>query len=853
MKRTTTIVTGVVGALVAASAVAQEAETESSLALEEIVVTARLAEESLQDVPLSVSAFTSKDIESAGLSSIADLAALTPGFSFREGFGRSNDRPVIRGMSNIQGEANASFFIDGIFVSGPISGYGLDNLERVEVIRGPQSALFGRRTFAGAINYVTKRPTDEFTARVKGTAGNYGLVDGSFSVSGPILPGQLRFTLNSRYYDREGMYTNTVTGERDVGGERSKSVDGSMLWTPVDWFDATLRANYAVDDDDHFAIVRLGDPTSGLPGAEIRNCYQPVAGTRRRGYHCGEIKTPDEAGINTAQFDAAGLPHGLQRNLFRSSLQMNAYASGYTFTSTTAWNTSSTYQATDQDYSSLRGFGGAFETATFNDAEDWSQEFRVSSPTDGRFRWVAGVSQFEEQPGRVQETATLNVGLPGQPDRAPTITPQLIDAHTTNRAVFGLVEFKVTDTFAVTAEGRYAEDKIEAGGTSTYQKAAASGFVPGSYSTGCTVRNTPTGAAPNSQALTCTNVFDNDETFSSFLPRFTATWMPGDDLTVYAQYAKGNKPGGFNADANNARATPTDRANLETLDLRAFEEEEADSYELGLKTRWLDGKLQVNAAAYFIDWSNQQLTQSQSVFEEGRANLPAGAPQPQFLTSYTTNLGKSEIRGVELDVLARLTRYWDMHFTYALQDTEIKSYFSSDQADLIFAGPYTPSCVVGTPCYTAYLAAGDTAGNELPRVPKHSGSVASTVTWPVTDAGSLVWRTDYAYESSRWAQVHNLASTGKSHIVNMRLGWETENWTLTAWVDNLTEDDTAVDILRYIDPASPFFNPGVPSGSITVPVQPPLAGTTASTNLRDFAISLPAKRTYGLTFTYELF
>jgi outer membrane receptor protein involved in Fe transport len=150
------------------------------LQLEEIIVTARKTEESLQDVPIAITAFTAQAIEEAGIESVVDLASQTPGFSFNQGFGRSgggnadaSSRPSIRGMSSILGTANASFFVDGIFVSGNPTSYQLDNLERVEVIRGPQSALFGRQTFGGAINFVTRRPTDETRGQVNLTGGEH--------------------------------------------------------------------------------------------------------------------------------------------------------------------------------------------------------------------------------------------------------------------------------------------------------------------------------------------------------------------------------------------------------------------------------------------------------------------------------------------------------------------------------------------------------------------------------------------------------------------------------------------------------------------------------------------------------
>lgn len=805
----------------------------------EVVVTARRAEESLQKVPLSITALGAKDLEAAGISSVEDIAALTPGFSFRNGFGRGFQRPVIRGMANIGGAANAAFFIDGIYVNGPISGYNIDNLERVEVIRGPQSALFGRSTFAGAINYVTRKPTDDFEGSIKATAGNYGHQDISMWASGPIIDGVLRFQMNGNYYNRDGQYTNLVSGKKDVGGERTKSIGTVLDWQPVDWFDATLRANYSLNDDEQPAIVRLGGPGTGLSADEVRNCYQPTAGTRRRGYFCGQVPTPDFVSMNTQEFDAAGIEQGQQTKLFRSSLVMNAYLSDYTFSSTTSWDRITNDVASDQDYSATRGFGGAFETLAANGEDSWSQELRVASARNGRLRWQAGLYTYENNPDPTALAANLVANLvAGQPDLPAVFTPQSVDSSTRNEAAFAMVEFDLLDQLTLTAEGRYAKDTIHTGGRSAFAKSANAGFIPGSYSADCTVTNTPNAANPNRQTLTCGNPYVSDVSFTNFLPRFTATWLASDSMTYYAQYAKGNKPGGFNVDSQNARTQPTDRANLRTLGLQSFDEEEADSYEIGFKSLLFDRRVQLNTALYFIDWTNQQLTQTSSVSEEGR---PIGsATQPQFLTSYTANLGKSQIRGIETEMLAALGQHWDLRLTYAYQDAQIKQYFSSDQADLVFAGPYT-GCVAGSQCYADYLAAGDLSGNVVPRVPKHLASASLSASYPLGSWGTLSWRTDYSYEASRFVQVHNLMESGDSNVVNMRLGVEHGAWTATLWADNLTDDDTSIDTIRTVDPT--IF--------LVVPVQPPLPGTVTATNARDFGVTLPLRRMYGLTLSYK--
>ena len=817
---------------------AQEA-ADDGLALEEIVVTARRAEETLQKVPLSITALGAKDIQAMGIARVEDVAALTPGFSFRNGFGRAIERPVIRGMANISGTANAAFFIDGVFVNGPITGYNLDNLERIEVIRGPQAALFGRSTFAGAINYVTRRPTDYYEASAKASMGEFNYQDMSAWASGPLVEGKLRFQIGGRYFNKDGQYTNAVSSAKDIGGTRSKSFSGALEWTPSDWFDAALRVNYTVDDDEMPPLYRFGDPSIGMPSNAVRNCYQPLTGTRRRGYYCGEVPSSDYLSSSSTSFTAAGIDQGRQVNMFRSSLVMKATWRDYALVSTSSLDRISNFEAFDLDYSSARALGGAFEIINFSAADYWSQELRVASPRDGRLRWQAGVYTYEDNPDTTKLAGNLVANpMAGQPDLPPVITPQAVDSSTKNEAAFAMIEFDVLENVALTAEGRYAKDTIRNGGRSVFSKSSNTGFVPGSFSTGCTVTSTPIAGSPNRQTLSCANAYVNKTSFTSRLPRFTATWLASDSMTYYAQYAKGNKPGGFNVDTENARTQPAARATLAALGLQSFEEEEADSFEVGFKSQLFDRRVQLNAALYLIDWTNQQLTQSGPVAEEG---VPVGAVvPPQFATTYNVNLGTSEIRGLEMEMRAALGRHWQLRMTYAHQDAKIKNYFSSDQADLVFSGPYV-GCTQGSQCYRDYIAAGNVSGNVLPRVPKHLASASLAASYPLGNWGELSWRTDYSYEASRYAQVHNLAETGASHTVNMRLGIERDAWSATLWANNLTDDDTAVDIQRYVDPTLYFL----------VPVQPPLPGTSGLTSARDFTVALPDRRMFGVTLLYR--
>jgi len=658
-------------------------------------------------------------------------------------------------------------------------------------------------------------------------------------MSGPIVEGVLRFSANARYMDKDGQYTNIVSGTKDMGGQRTKSVGAQLDWTPATWFDARLRMNYSEDTDQLPPQVHLVGPGTGITSDELLNCYQPQAGTRRRGYHCGTLPTLDFLAANTTSYEEAGLYPGRDAKQFSTNLVLNAYWRDYTFTSTSSFSDNSNYGASDQDFSAVRGYGGAFETFGWGGDEAWTQELRAISPQTSRLRWQAGLYMYEATPDSTSRGGNLVANpIPGQPDLPPVINTQTNDASTKNQAVFALVEFDLLDNLTLTAEGRYAEDTLHRGGVSNFNKSSNTGFVPGSYSSGCTMASAPTAGNPDRQTLACTNPWSNDSKFNNFLPRVTATWLQTDQLTWYAQYSKGNKPGGYNNSAENARTTPSDRADTLALGLTTYDEEEVDSYEVGFKSRLFDQRVQFNTALYLIDWKNQQLTQNATVDEEGR---PVGGPQPQFAESYILNLGRSEIRGVEIEMLAALTEHWNLRMTYAYQDAKVKEFFSVDQSDLIFAGPYTPNCIEGTQCYADYEAAGDMKGYEMPHVPKNMGSVSLTARYPIGDRSTFHFRTDYSYEGSRYVQIHNLAKMDSAGVVNVTIGIERDAWNLSLWARNLTDDDTIVDVKRSVNPLIP----------LVVPQTPGLPGTVTRTTARNFAVSLADRRQFGMTLTYR--
>lgn len=773
------------------------ANSDAVQSLDQITVTARGVAEPLQQMPLPISALSEQTIEKKGLTDVRDIANLTPSFSFKSAYGRGFDRPVIRGMSNIQGEANASFFIDGIFVEGDISSYGLENIQRVEVIRGPQSAAFGRRTFSGAVNFITKRPGSTPGGKVTLGAGDYGQEKMGLFYSGSNEDGSFGYDISLNKRANDGVFRNQASGRKDLGGNETMSAMAAAAWSPTDKLNLTARVMQQKSRDEHFAIARLG--------SDNLNCYlpeytgqlyfglYPVLESRRRGYYCGELKAPSDYAINTKEFEAAGYFPGRKTDLLRTSLVVDyLFDNGWNLTSTSAYNKSETYAASDQDYSAIRGYGGAFESFANNGLKNWSQDLRLSTDQSLAVSGLLGAYYYsqEAQPGWGGDLT----GFVLPANRAVRVIPTNPNDKTVNKAIYGLINWHINDQWTTSLEGRYARDEISKGGVDTR------------------VLGTTTYTQPYSLS----------GTFTSFTPRWTLSYQAADHLNLYGLVSKGTKPGGFNTDVYRADFKETERDALIARGLETFKEEEAWNYELGMKSDWLDGTLRVNANIYQIDWTNQQLTETGPVVRKNGS---------LFATSYTTNVGESRIRGFELESQWAFAQGWLASLAYSYTDAKIEKFISQDQADL-FSSSNAPNLTD---------PAADAAGYTLPRVPKNKATLGLMHDGAFANGWQYTANMDVNYEGKRYIQVDNLAYIGASTRTNFRFSVRpTEQLQVSAYVTNAFNDRTPEDAQRTIDP----------DAYVALPAVPPLTGLAVS-NLRDFGISPSLPRMYGVEVSYK--
>ena len=807
----------VITAIGATSALGQStAPQRGADALQEIVVTARKREEALQDVPLTVTAVGAVKIEELGIKDSRELALFVPGFSNVASFGRnSSERPTIRGQSNILGSPNASYFVDGVYISGSATNTETANLERIEVIKGPQAALYGRATFAGAINYVTKQPSDTFEGKVTATLGEFSQRDVTAYISGPISD-SVSYFLAATHTEIGGFYDNPLDPRDNLGAEQTDGLTAKLRWTPNDATEITALVTYAEDND--------GPPALGFQGREFNNCqlFSATLRPRSRGYYCGEVIPIEQ--LTISQLTNQMPNQGTRRERTRAALTGSfEFGDGYELTSTSAYSQEDYEVQIDVTYAgyvvgrfspakvpvaaspTAAQFSndGAFQRVNGETRDDFSQELRLSSPVDRAFRWSIGGYYFTANDDFIRDDKIYPNGGLIVPNGSASLTYRDIE----NTAIFGGIEYDLNDQWTVTAEVRRAEETVD-------QQSFA--FAPNATSR--------TASAPL------------DASFKSTTPRFTVRYKANPDLTLFANYAEGTKPGGFNS-GTAIQLLIAEGRQIEIL------EEESEVIELGAKFS-LGSRVTGSITAYDISLLNQQLTQ----------NIVGAIGTQVVATSFVENSGETSSKGVEIELTARIGDGFDVGIGGALIDATFDAYLNVDQANLYSTRPNSAFSVVtatnpgGCGTLGASAAAnaaacsalrardnlefGNVAGQRTPRSPEWNGYITTRYSRPLTDAVSLVIGADLTAEGSKFAQVHNLIETGDRMYLNARVGFESDNWNVTLWGRNINDDDTPLDILRYIDGRN------IPS----------YFGGFAT---RGFAISLPKPRQFGLTASYK--
>ena len=767
------------------------------LALEEIVVTARKRDESIQDIPLSVAAFSASQLREQQITDVEDMLQFVPGVHMSNHTANRNN-PAIRFRaidppSSVRSTQTSSAFVDGVYLPGTSQWLSMNDIERVEIVKGPQSAFFGRATFGGAINFISRTPGDDFSGDVNVILGDSGRADLWVSGEGPIIENRLYFRASGRFYTYDGAWKNEHPTGGDLGAQQTNAGSITLYATPTEDLSIKLRHVRTVDDD--------GLAVQFLVKGENNNCgpftTNGVTGTAT--YYCGTL-TRDliSNGISIDTSPVVDTIYkddmGLDRTTELTSLNIDWDIGGYTFSSVTGRYREDTEEMRELLTDELLVY------LKWKD-ESWSQELRLSSPQDKRLRWMVGAYYLD--------LTYNNDGLSGFP--CPGIGPWCRNFATgetyerggrgsfgvnptvaegvENQAIFGSVAYDITEQLTVSLEFRYEEETL-ANASSVTQEAMP--LDP----------NDPIGTA---QPFGGAEV-DLTADFEAELPRIIVDYKLTENTLLYGSYAKGNNPGGFNPEVIQMEPTvafPAFNAS-EGIGYEVLQAE-LDAFEFGAKHTLANGRGYLNGAVYFMEWGNQRFRGfTQSVDSNGDGVFIEGSDRLGGQIDYNSN-GSTDIWGFELTGSWAFNDNWRGTASYNFNSSDIKVY-----QDAVNRRVY---------------GSGDASGFEVARSPDHAATFALDFNMPAGNfwRGDGEWfaRWDAWYQSETWTWVVNLAQTDSAVLQNLRGGWRNDSYSVTLWVENLTDDDSVLSSQR----------------------------TTGSflTRTLGYQLTLPEPRTFGVT------
>lgn len=775
----------------------------------DIVVTARKSNESILDVPLSVSAVTADQIEKRGITSITDIARFTPSINVNSNSASRNDRSaqqlIIRGFTpSAFTNPTASLFIDGVPVSSSSAISIISSPERIEVLKGPQSAYFGRNTFAGAVNVVNKTPGKELAGAIGGTLGTRNLYRLHGELEGPLAGDWLRFRVTGDRFNKGGSYTNRFNPSEKLGDQRTDSGTLTLYAEPTPELKFKAFGLYSQDNDGPSAQALMGayeirDAAGNIVVADQSNCTltgttttaaatprpnrwfcgvtpkidftrQPASNTREDQYIKNFLANPTGRLIDP---EDGVQGYGLKRDYYHLHLVADwEIGGGVTLSSLTGYNNEQYSQLADIDnYGSenipntpafvAAGARPYFDFPFYVERlyKDWSQEFRATYDDGGALKGTLGVSYL-----RAWGQGGLGGGnvVLGSPARAATATSPAISSglsvpagatkSRTFGAFFGLT-YEVVEGLSISAEGRYQIDHL-------YAYAQPGGF---------TARNdrfVPSGFYAGGSLLT-------EETYKNFLPRLIVQYDFARDMMVYASYSKGVNPGTFNTAFLSFSADQADAAGDAGLNV-AVEPEKVTNYEIGVKGRAFNRMLTFTLAAYYAPWRNQINPITFNFVNGPTINILRGS----------ANTGAVDMKGIELEGNLDLGPV-DINFGASFNDSDIKDFTNLT--------------------ITQLTGVTDFSGNHNDDAARYSANAGVQYTG---QAGFGDWyvRGDWSFKSGIYATQANEVRTPASHFFNGRVGIDTENFSLSAFVTNIFNNKTpiSVDHSALLTPTNAF-------------------------------------------------
>ncbi|WP_220812363.1 TonB-dependent receptor [Pseudomonas paralcaligenes] len=721
------------------------AETASALVLDEVKVSARHREESAQQVPIALSVLDGEQLNDAGIYRTEDMQQRAPSLLVSAPNARYTSYGI-RGLGsssfNDGIDGSVGVFLDGVYLGRQgMSLYDLVDLQRVEVLRGPQGTLYGKNTSAGAINISSRAPTFEPEGSAEVSFGEHGLRQYRGTVSGALVDGVLAGRLTGYDVERDGLIDNVYDGS-ELRDQNRQGLRGQLLWTPSDSFRARLIGEYGWQDE-HTNVFMASNYSQA---------------TVKRAAFLGYRQLPIDPYARRVQQDEPNTIKTLQTGL---TLELEGQlANGATLTSITGYRDWA-YDA-DQD-----GDGTALSiaqnVAVRLDHHQFSQELRLADSPNEHFDYVAGLYYLRQSLSRElgvrfgDDAAAFFLG--DRPELAMLgvtpgmIPPSLLDGarqtfdgeqRTDSRAVFGQLTWHATDRLDITPGLRYTRERKQGWLSRQVSGLAPLGPDPVSQIAGPLLRDTTLGGA----------YYRRDAIEESNLSgQLAASYRFADDLLGYASWSRGYKAGGINLEVIGPNVQPT------------FDAERVTSVEVGLKSSFWNDRATLDLALYQADVDDYQALTNRA---------PANEYAPPIRDNLI-NVGKVRLRGIELDGLLRASERVDLRLGVAWSDARYRDFPNA---------PCSPS-VAQWSC--------DLKGERLFNAPEWSATAGVDYRHPLEQGLELFGALDYSFRSGYYGTLEGGEGSYQPSyaLTNLRLGLRRADrrWEAELWARNLFDED----------------------------------------------------------------
>ncbi|MCF7982631.1 MAG: TonB-dependent receptor [Pseudomonadales bacterium] len=812
--------------------------------IEEIVVTAQKKEESLQDIPMAISAFSGEQIAEDGIKDLNDIQGRTPGLVVAN-FSPGQPEIAIRGIGTKEDGAAAGdstvVSVDDVYIAARTAQvFDIFDLERIEVLRGPQGTLYGKNSIGGSINFITKKPTQQREFNFRQTIAEWDTFDTAAYISGGLSENVAgKVSLSRRKTD--GFIENIPLNKDDTGESETLSYRAQLVWDASESTEITLTLDGADDDigdtNRQPFKVKSREVTpalgSGVSDGNLNDYNNPIAVNRTLGALYGKNANDPHKSFS----DDIGFT---DREVFGASLKLNWEINDlYSFTSITAYRENEFDWAEDSEgLPAANNNDGAFSTSgdpsliapiqgfrrdatdtAIEDNEQFTQEFRVSYSSDS-VDWIVGLFYSKENIERVETFYFgnyLNFGdwrttAGGPPNAVPNylgniaISPVNVsdqENDSTSWAVYGQTTFRLNEKMRLTLGLRYSEEEKE---YTASGQAFLDAFVDAQGTLAAT--GIPNIDVLNSTAISVTvQNFDpitTEDDWENVSGRIAFDWDLTDDTLFYASAATGFKSGGFTG-------TPSSPSVAST----PFDPEEALNLEVGIKSLFFNRRLQLNASAFWTDYDELQVT---------FYTVPLGSAVA-FGEFFTENASSATIKGFELELQAYPTDELQVGGSIAYLDSEYEDFLTSTVVDggggrcdggnavLQIAGDPTQGCQL------------DFSGKNLRQAPELTAYLYTKYLWTLDSGANISAKIDLRYQDESFYDPDNNDTTliPSYSLINARLAYGSANgrWEIALWGKNINDKDYVTHIYSQRGGSISFANYGPP-------------------------------RQYGLTFTYSL-